>query len=201
MDENEIMVENKKIQFVSDSKYCLNYHTFQTTHKQSFKILHLNVNCLRGDVKQQEIKNILKSGVFDLIFLNETKLDSSFPHKFMNPPKYNVLRRDRNGNTLGGGIMVFIKKSYSIISSAKSDDFESLLFVLKLHDTSFTFIYTYRSPKVNQQDYLEHLDKFINFNCNLNDPFYIIGDLNMDLSLNADGKLENYNGKYLYDKS
>jgi exonuclease III len=104
------------------------------------------MNSLRGDVKQQEIKNILNSRVFDLVFLNETKLDSSFPVKFFTCRSYNIIRRDRGGCSIGGGIMVFVKKLYSITMSTKSDTYEILSFSIKIYGKNHTFICAYRSP-------------------------------------------------------
>lgn len=73
--------------------------------------MHLNINSLFS--KCFELNQVLELDNFDLIFLNETKLDESVPNSFFVPTNYNLLRRDRKEKG-GGGVMVLVKKVIEI---------------------------------------------------------------------------------------
>ena len=59
--------------------------------------------------KVVDIDEILGTSVFDLIMLNETKLDDGVPLSFYKHPDYNLIRLDRT--RVGGGLLVLIKKN------------------------------------------------------------------------------------------
>jgi hypothetical protein len=167
---------------------------FQSGHK--FKIFHLNINSLRAAMKNFEIQRILDSCAFDILLLNETKLDSNVPDKYFLHKKYYAIRRDRDDSTRGGGILVFVKKSYVIKSIVKSSNFELLSFNLQVRNSYFQFVCAYRSPKVSQVEFLSYLETHLALNMNMSQPIFIIGDLNMNLLASDDG-LISVNGKLL----
>ena len=84
--------------------------------------------------KLNEINKLIDLNDFDVIFLNETKLDESMPNRFLEHCNYNLIRRDRNRN--GGGLAVFIKKHYSISCVYVSLDIELLSFKIKFMNVS-----------------------------------------------------------------
>jgi exonuclease III len=137
--------------------------------------MHLNINSVFN--KFEHVFSILNSLDFDIIALNEIKLDDSVPSKLYEHEKYNLIRRDRNSS--GGGIMVYIKKCYSILDYESSTDYEIISFKLLVKRIANNFIFSYKPPNVNDHDYLEHLDSVIKLK-NLNNNLFIIGDLNMD---------------------
>ena len=71
-----------------------------------------------------EIDCILKTRKFDIILINETKLDETNPASFYKNIHYNILRRDRGGSSKGGGILMFIRKEIKIVKAENSIDFE-----------------------------------------------------------------------------
>ena len=99
-------------------------------NSNDFTILHLNINSINSKTKQYKLNEILKLKTFDIIVLNETKLDESTPASFLKSSNYGILRRDRNGN--GGGVMVLYRKEYKIINSENSLEFESILLKLNV---------------------------------------------------------------------
>ena len=120
-----------------------------------FKILHHNVNSLF--LKINEIDNFLNMHDFDIISLNETKLDSSVPKSFYVNDKYNILRRDRNRH--GGGVLVLVKRSYNLVKVNYFDDFEAIYFVISYNNLLLQFISTYRPPNTCQLGYFEFLSE------------------------------------------
>lgn len=78
-----------------------------------FSIMHLNINSLFS--KFIHIKKVLDTVLFDLIALNETKIDQFISNKDIDHDCYDLIRRDRNRR--GGGILVYYKKSCRLIES------------------------------------------------------------------------------------
>jgi hypothetical protein len=62
---------------------------------------------------------------FDVIALNEVKLDNTIPDKLYQHPKYNLKRRDRDSH--GGGIMIYVKKYYKMFKLFLSAEFEFII--------------------------------------------------------------------------
>ena len=89
---------------------------FKLNYDTNFSILHLNIDRLFN--KRYELNEILNQNVFDLVLLNETKLDQFTTDEAINNDNYQLLRRDRTLN--GGGIVVYIRKQYEIIKQKKS---------------------------------------------------------------------------------
>ena len=51
---------------------------------------------------------------FDILTLNETRLDNSISDSEVKIPAYDIVRRDRNRN--GGGVAMFIRSTISFIN-------------------------------------------------------------------------------------
>ena len=77
------------------------------THKKECIIALLNVNSLPS--KFIEIKEWLVDGVFDILCIQETKIDSTFPNSQFHVNGYNIFRGDRKKDD--GGIMIFVRDS------------------------------------------------------------------------------------------
>lgn len=112
-----------------------------------------------------EIDNILNRLTFDIEILNETKLDESIPNSFFNHPKYVKLRLDRNRR----GFLIFIKNGLQITKTQFSTNMELIYFQLKIKSVVYNFVYSYRSPNLNEDNYLEGLESYIH-TLNLNAP-------------------------------
>ena len=81
------------------------------TKIKKFNILHLNIDHL--NCKLDEIVEIVNLRVFDIISLNETKIDTNYPTPKNLKNYYQIIRRDRDKD--GGGVLVLIRKEYNII--------------------------------------------------------------------------------------
>lgn len=76
-------------------------------------MLHLNINSLFYNFNY--LKTILDLHVYDIISINESKLDENIPSKLFSHNYYNIIRRYRNRS--GGGILIFVRKAYTVLSS------------------------------------------------------------------------------------
>lgn len=90
-----------------------------------------------------------------------------------------ILRRDRTRN--GGGIAIYVKNGYKIISKNINSDIEMMHISIKVKKREFNFISCYNPPSENKKDFLDKLEDLI-FSLDLSQPIFILGDLNMDLN-------------------
>ncbi len=156
---------------------------FSSNHLKELKILHLNINSIFSKV--DFFHEILDSGQYDILFINESKLNVDIPDSHISHSKYKCYRRDRdylihtNTDKRGGGIVIYIRKEY-VHSVQKADSFEVMHLNLILKDTSFNFVACYKSPSTHNQAFIDYLDNVL-LGINLSDPLFIIGDLIMDL--------------------
>ncbi|XP_060590322.1 uncharacterized protein LOC132745424 [Ruditapes philippinarum] len=77
----------------------------RSKHINKFITAHLNINSIRN--KFCEIHELLLDKIVDLLFISETKLDSTFRDGLFDIPGYKLQRRDRTSS--GGGIAAFIR--------------------------------------------------------------------------------------------
>ena len=94
--------------------------TVEAANNEHFSVLHLNLNSSFN--KNEHIKRILNTLLYEIVMFNESKLDKSVPNNLNLHEHYNLLRRDRNRH--GGGILVYVKKSYKITEVKDNEKFE-----------------------------------------------------------------------------
>ncbi|CAF0861672.1 unnamed protein product, partial [Brachionus calyciflorus] len=175
------------------AKYLISDLPFDFSQKDivlkhpKFQILHLNINSILNHLV--DVDEILSSKLFDLVFFCETKLDDLIPNSFYNHDLYFKIRLDRSRH--GGGLVVFIKNSLVVTKSILLDKLELIYFQIRLKNQKYNFVNSYRSPSVNEELFLDKLDDFIH-TLNLNEPLFIIGDLNMDCLNNANLKIKDF---------
>ena len=106
--------------------------------------------------KLHEIDTILKLKIVDVLMINETKLDNSVPVSFFKIPGYNCLRLDWPDKGRGGE-MVFIRKEYQILKYELTD-FESIFVQLRIKKQIVNFIFAYKSPSKDNNDFFQKID-------------------------------------------
>ncbi len=75
---------------------------------KGFKIGHLNNASLPKHI--EELKILLKEIPFDIICINETRLNNSIDNNVVKIPGYGILRCDRNRH--GGGVAIYIRDNF-----------------------------------------------------------------------------------------
>ena len=73
--------------------------------------MHLNINSLQN--KFEDLKLLINDFKAQVIFLSETKIDSSYPSKQVKIDGYNIYRKDRVKGGGGGGVMAYVSSSLS----------------------------------------------------------------------------------------
>jgi hypothetical protein len=71
-----------------------------------------------------------------MIFFNETKTNSLNPDAFSNYPAYQSLRRDRESENIGGGVLVLVRKDLKIIKTTNLNKIEAIYLQLMISNYS-----------------------------------------------------------------
>lgn len=161
-----------------------------------FNFFHLNINSIKKKIF--DVQEILNLANFDVVSLNETRLDANYPSKSLINSNYKMFRYDRPLDeptiTPGGGIIVYVKNSINVLTHKISKTkFELIYLKLKIsrkHDP-INVLFSYRPPNYCEGSYIDQLDEQI-FTLNSDFPLFIVGDLNMDLGENVNKNLKDF---------
>ena len=147
---------------------------------RGLKIACININSLLKINDQLRI--ILENNSFDILAINETKIDNTVSDNEISIPGYHHIRKDRSRH--GGGVLLYVHESLSL--SERNDllvanSLEMLsIEIVKPHNKSFLVSTWYRPPKSDVclfNDFETFLRK-----CDLeNLEVILIGDLNCDI--------------------
>ena len=150
----------------------------RTNHRKQCIIANLNVNSLPN--KFEEIKEWLAQKAFDILSIQETKIDRTFPNSQFHVEGFKLFRRDRVKG--GGGIAVFI--SENIITTTRKvacTHLEALLFDLRIGQRQFALLSAYKPPSVDNNIFTNEMLKVMDQATLLSDNIICIGDLNCDI--------------------
>jgi exonuclease III len=93
-------------------------NSFYAKNRYNLKVAHLNINSVRH--KFLPLSNMLNKSLIDILFLQETKLDDSFPHAQFHVQNYVLYRKDVTSNC--GGLMALVR---SDLPQRRRQDLES----------------------------------------------------------------------------
>ena len=142
----------------------------RTNHCKQCIIANLNVNSLPN--KFEEIKEWLAQKAFDILSIQETKIDRTFPNSQFHVEGFKLFRRDRVKG--GGGIAVFIATTRKVACI----HLEALLFDLRIGQRQFALLSAYKPPSVDNNTFTNELLKVMDQATLLSDNIICIGDLN-----------------------
>ena len=74
---------------------------------KGFKIGHLNITSLPKHI--DELRIFMHEESFDLLSINETRLDDSIHNDEVKIPGFDIVRKDRNRN--GGGVAIYLRNT------------------------------------------------------------------------------------------
>ena len=142
---------------------------------------YLNINSLRNKIVH--LREILRISPLEILCIDETKLDSSFPDKQfeINEYQFPPYRRDRNRN--GGGKMVFIKqgiinKRLSNLETIKS---ETICIEIVIAKIKWCILFIYRPPdRTNKNVFFQEVTDTLNNIVKHYDHVMLVGDVNID---------------------
>ena len=146
-------------------------------------LCHLNINSIQN--KFEELVALIRKLKIHIIFISETKIDSTYPDSQFAIPGYTLYRNDRKKG--GGGILVYIStllpcRRLKITRTYKT--LEPLAVEIRLGTFEMIVIGVYRPPKSVSGDYQLQLEGELNGICtwaSLRRNFVtVIGDINLD---------------------
>lgn len=148
-------------------------------HPKNFVISYININSL--SYKFDEIKELLTENIVDVLFIAETKLDSTFNDNLFVVDGYKLQRRDRTKN--GGGILSFIKSD--IPSSRKpnleSEHLENICLEVHVNTKKWLIMGIYKPPSVTDTDFTNYFTKYFDSCIVKYENYIVLGDLNFDM--------------------
>ena len=119
----------------------------------------------------------------NVLCLTETWLTENDDIDSLLAPDYNNYAI-KNRNTHGGGVMIQIQDSISLLETHSTDMDETLLVSLQYKKYRFKLATVYNPPRTNKMKFVEKLDKFLNDLTSVNCPTVITGDFNIDTLAN-----------------
>lgn len=152
-------------------------------HPNNLRFLTINCNSCLG--KKAEIDNLLHSTEADIIFMSETKIDSTInPSEFLPPNYKGVIRKDRCLG--GGGVMIAVKQHLVINQLDIISDAEIAWGKVSLYGYKDMYVGSfYRQPKgpvSKELGILESMNNTLhhiqNFNRNNDKTIILSGDFN-----------------------
>ena len=123
-------------------------------------MLHLNINSVF--CKFFNINLILNLNLYDIVFIQESKLGVETPDALISNSFYNLLRRDRIAG--GGGLLVYTKKAYKLSDVFIDPTFETIMFSIifdKKKKSKQIFISSYNPKFAYSVKYLAYLENLI----------------------------------------
>ncbi len=186
------------IEFVGNSQWLQNLKELVVDKR--FNVLHININSILGSVKLISIQKILDALFIDILCVQETKIVDDTPDSHFEHTDYNIFRRDRHHG--GGGLLIYVKKCFNILSSVNDADFETITLALRIKNNITNFIFSYNPHFEHSNEFLSHIEERIKSlpPCR---PIFIIGDFNQDLlssrSDNLKSLMLDYNFSTLID--
>ena len=146
---------------------------------KGFKIGHLNIASLPKHI--DELKLFMKELSFDILCINETRLDNTINDNIIKIPGYDIVRRDRDRN--GGGVAIYVRSiiSYKNHIEIIPGNLESICIEIHKPKSKPVLIVTcYRPPNTNSS-VLNDFETLLLKLEDTNIDFIITGDLNCDM--------------------
>jgi hypothetical protein len=110
----------------------------------------------------------------------------------------NICKKNKKNETrmdsLGGGILVYVKKPYSVFNQKKHEKLEAMTFSIKFAKNNIAFLPVYRTPPhdIGKVIFFDELSKTVNELDSKNDEIIIIGDLNCNMLEKENNKLNEF---------
>ena len=138
---------------------------------------YLNINSLRNKIIC--LRDVVAKVPIDILCVDETKLDDSFPdsqfliENYQFPP----FRRDRNSK--GGGKIVYIREGLisKRIKNFESKIIETICIEITISKKKWCILFAYRPPNFDKQSFFKELSSTISMMGNHYDNILIAGDL------------------------
>ena len=154
--------------------------SIKAKHPKNLFFGHLNVNSIRN--KFVSIEEFIKR-TFDIFLISETKIDDSFPNAQFKIEGYKTFRKDRDA--FGGGLLFYVNEKLncrSLESCLPNTIIEILPLELRLLNSKWLILGTYKPPSQNEPTYVSEIQKLLTYYRSSYDNILLLGDFNMSFS-------------------
>lgn len=141
--------------------------------------------------KQYNCLGESKNHFVDIIGITETWLQHDTKFQMFNIKNYNSTQVSRKSGKKGGGLLLFVHKSYQtvIIDSDCNDDIEFVLLKVITKTNDYFILLTYR-PNGNVETFIDTLERLV-LKTN-RDKLIIMGDMNLNVRKESDNSVKMY---------
>lgn len=101
-------------------------------YKFNLKLAYLNINNITNKI--DEVKEMLGKGMFDILFIAESKIDSTTSTTLLAQPGFGLVHRDRKKG--GGGLLEYIRAGLSVYQRVKLEPRDVKLIRLEVKDVN-----------------------------------------------------------------
>ena len=135
-----------------------------------------NINSLSG--KFSEVQEWIQ--VFEILTIQETKIDSSFPNSQFAIEGYNMYRRDRKKG--GGVIVLYIRKTIpSYRLRIKCNEVEAIVGDIQIGQQHISLICGFKPPSVNNNTFSDEIYGLLDAAISNRSNLICLGDLDCDI--------------------
>jgi exonuclease III len=158
---------------------------FYVSDKNCLKFAHINVNSIRN--KFGPLAEIMQKGIIDVMSIQESKLDMSFPLQQFYCNGFKMYRKDHAANA--GGIILYIRND--LVQRRREDlefdvdnefgRLESICVETYVHSEKWLICSTYKQPKMKDSKLYELFENVFDTYTNESKIVIIMGDININL--------------------
>lgn len=150
---------------------------------KGFKLGLLNINGLLTHIDQ--LRMLLTDYKFDVLAINETKLDSTINDGLVRVNGYSIERKDRNIN--GGGVLLYIRENINYVKRKDlvPNNLEMIAIEITKPKVKSFIISTWYRPPDSKLDLLVDFENFLKTVDSEGKETLMVGDVNCNLTLDA----------------
>ena len=149
--------------------------------KKNIIVSHLNINRLRN--KFNDLSDLFSDKLVDILFISETKLDSTFKQGQFDVRGYKNFRKDKNAH--GGGILAYFRAD---LPARQRPDLEllhreNIIIEITILGRKWTIVCVYRPTSMPNSTFLDNFTAGTDRVHVYFDNIMVIGDLNYDVNV------------------
>ena len=142
---------------------------------------YLNIKSLKEKIVC--LTEIISTYKIDILCIDETKLDTSFPDSQFKIDGYQFPLFRNNRDSKGAGKIVFVQESIVAkrLSHCESWSIESICTELTISKRKWCILFAYRPPNLKKGEFLKEISNTLSKALKCYDNIVLAGDLNIDL--------------------
>ena len=180
---------------LSNDNLLLSLNSYRQKHKDKLIFSTFNINSLRYKIDELRL---IAMGNIDVLVVNETKLDSTFPiDEFSIKGFCEPFRLDRTDS--GGGTTIYVRDDISckeLDRHSFPSDVEGIFIELNLKKYKILLLGTYSPPSQNKSYFLNSLSNSLDLYINNYEKFILLGDFNMNVRTSIEPILSDFLDRY-----